>query len=52
MTTLQKFLMGLIGVGMLTAATLPNRQTVPVINAFTGLLRGGLATAMGTGKQV
>jgi hypothetical protein len=52
METVQKIAMGIIGVAMAATLLLPNRQTVPVINAVTGLFRGSLATAMGTGKQV
>jgi hypothetical protein len=44
--------MGVIGIGMVTTLILPKRQTPAVINAFTGLFRGSLATAMGTGKTV
>lgn len=44
--------MGVIGVGMATTLILPGRQTPGVINAFTALFRGSLATAMGTGKRV
>lgn len=42
----------IVGVGLATTLILPGRQTPAVINAFTGLFRGSLATAMGTGKQV
>lgn len=52
MTTFQKFLTLAFGVGLVTTLILPNRQTVGVINAGTGLIRGTLATAMGTGKPV
>lgn len=52
MSTAEKVAMGIIGIGMLTTLLLPGRQTPAVINAFTGLFRGSLATAMGTGKQV
>lgn len=48
----QKYVGGLILIGMLTTALLPKRQTVPAVNAFTNLLRKPLATAMGTGKKV
>lgn len=52
MSTAEKLGMGIIGIAMVTTLILPGRQTVPVINAFTGLWRGSLATAMGTGKKV
>jgi hypothetical protein len=52
MTTVEKVAMGIIGIGMATTLILPGRQTPAVINAFAGLFRGSLATAMGTGKQV
>lgn len=52
MTALQKFLTMTFGIALVTTLILPNRQTVQVINAGTGLLRGTLATAMGTGKTV
>lgn len=52
MSTLEKVAMGIIGIGLATTLLLPGRQTPAVINAFTGLFRGSLATAMGTGKQV
>lgn len=44
--------MGIVAIGMVTTMVLPGRQTPQVINAFTNLFRGSLATAMGTGKQV
>ena len=52
MTIAQKVAMGIIGIGMITTLILPGRQTPAVINAVTGLFRGSLATAMGTGKVV
>lgn len=52
MGTAEKVALGIIGVGLVTTLLLPGRQTPAVINAFTGLFRGSLATAMGTGKQV
>lgn len=52
MTTLQKLGTMVIGLGVITTLVLPGRQTAPVINAFTSLIRGTLATAMGTGKPV
>lgn len=52
MTTVQKVAMGIVGIGLVTTLILPGRQTPQVINAFTQLFRGSLATAMGTGKSV
>ena len=52
MGTAEKIGLGIIGIGMITTLLLPGRQTVGVINAVTGLFRGSLATAMGTGKSV
>jgi len=51
-TTVQKIAMGIIGLGLVTTLILPDRQTPRVIDAFTNLFRGSLATAMGTGRQV
>jgi len=45
MTAVEKFL-GILGViGVITALTLPGRNSVGVINAGTGLLTGSLHTA-------
>lgn len=52
MTALQKLAMGIIGVAMVTTVVLPGRQTPQVVSALTGLFRGSLATAMGTGRAV
>lgn len=49
-TTVQKFAMGLIAIGMAVALTLPERQTVPVADAFTRLVTRSMGTAMGTYK--
>jgi hypothetical protein len=46
MSTVQKWVGGLILIGVITAATLPNRQTVPVINAGANLLKGTENTAI------
>jgi hypothetical protein len=46
MTTVQKFAGGLILIGVITALVLPGRQTVPVIGAATGLIRGSESTAI------
>jgi hypothetical protein len=52
MSSAERVAMGIVGVGMVTTLILPKRQTVGVIKAITGLFRGSLATAMGTGKKV
>lgn len=52
MTTAQKFMSGIIAIGLVTTLVLPKRQTPAVIKAATGFVRGTLATAMGTGKAV
>lgn len=52
MSAAQKFLGGIIAIGMVTTLILPKRQTPQVINAATGFFRGTLSTAMGTGKKV
>lgn len=52
MSTVEKIAMGIIGIGMATTLILPGRQTPAVVDAFTRLFRGSLATAMGTGKKV
>lgn len=52
MSTVEKVAVMIVGVGLVTTLLLPDRQTPAVINAFTGLFRGALATAMGTGKKV
>jgi hypothetical protein len=45
-TPIQKFAGGLIMIGVITALVLPGRQTVPVINAATALIRGSESTAI------
>lgn len=52
MGTIEKVALGVVGIALVTTLLLPGRQTPQVINAFTGLFRGSLATAMGTGKTV
>lgn len=52
MTPIQKFLGGIIAIGVITTLVLPKRQTPQVIGAATTFFRGTLSTAMGTGKQV
>lgn len=48
----EKFVGGVVLIALVTTLTLKDRQTVGVIGAFTGLVRGVLATSMGTGKKV
>jgi hypothetical protein len=50
MSTVQKLGMGIIGIALVATLVLPGRQTVPVINAFSGFTTGTLSTAMGTHK--
>ena len=52
MNAVQKFLGGIIAIGMVTTLILPKRQTPQVIGAVTQFTRGTLSTAMGTGKKV
>jgi hypothetical protein len=51
MSTVEKIAMGIIGIGLVTTLVLPGRQTPQVINAFSGLFRGSLATAMASGRK-
>lgn len=46
MTTIQKFLAGIVAIGMITAATLPDRQTAKIITAGGGALKGVLGTVI------
>lgn len=46
MTVAQKFAAGLILIGVITAATLPGRQTVAVLNAGQKLISGAEGTAI------
>lgn len=48
MTTVQKFVTGLVAIAMVTTLILPNRQTPAVIGAVRDLTTGALGTAMGT----
>lgn len=52
MTTVEKFMAGIVGIALITTLILPKRQTPQVIGAATGFVRGTLSTAMGTGKSV
>lgn len=45
MSIAQKFVVGLVAIGMITTLVLPDHQTVPVINAGKKLLTGSLHTA-------
>jgi hypothetical protein len=44
----QKIAGGVVVAMVLTAVLLPNRQTVPTINALTSLSKGTISTAEGT----
>jgi hypothetical protein len=46
MSVAKKFGAGLILIGVITAMTLPNRQTVPVLGAVTKLVTGSEHTAI------
>jgi hypothetical protein len=46
MSTAQKFVVGIVAIGMATAVLLPDRQTVPVIGAIRQLGTGSLHTAI------
>jgi hypothetical protein len=48
MSTLEKFLTGVVGVAMVTTMILPKRQTPAVVGAFGGALAKVLGTVMGT----
>lgn len=48
MTTLQKVAGGVVVAMVATAVLLPGRQTVPVLNAGTNLIKGTISTAEGT----
>lgn len=51
MSTLQKAIVGLLGIGLATTLLLPDRKTVPVIGALTQLGQKWLGTAMGLVKN-
>jgi len=44
MSVAQKLVAGLVAIGMITALVLPDRQTVPVINATRKLVTGSFHT--------
>lgn len=48
MTTIQKFVTGIVGIAMITTLILPGRQTPAVLNAGRDFATGVLGTAMGT----
>lgn len=50
MTTAQKFIVGIVGIGMVTTLILPNRQSSQVITAGANGGARLLGTAMGTAK--
>jgi hypothetical protein len=52
MSTIEKFLMGVVGIALATTLILPKRQTPQVIKAATDFARATLGTAMGTAKPV
>jgi hypothetical protein len=47
MTTIEKVLMGIVGVAMITTLVLPRRQTPAVIGAAGTAFSRSLGTAMG-----
>lgn len=51
MSTAEKIAMGIIGIGMITTLTLPQRQTARIIDAVSNLFRGSLATAMAVPRR-
>ncbi len=52
MSTVEKFMAGIVAIALVTTLILPKRQTPQVIGAATNFVRGTLATSMGTGKTV
>lgn len=46
MSTIEKIAMGIVGIGLVTALVLPQRQTPAVINSIKGLFTGSLSTAI------
>jgi hypothetical protein len=47
MSTIEKVLMGIVGVAMVTTVILPGRQTPAVLNAFGSVFNGALRASMG-----
>lgn len=50
MGSIQRVVLAIVGVGMITTLVMPRRQTPQVINAVDRLFRGALGTAMGTAR--
>lgn len=50
MSTFEKVLTSIVGVGMVTTLILPKRQTPAVINAFGSAFSKIMGTVMGTRK--
>ena len=50
MDVIKTLIAGAVAIGLATAVLLPDRQTVPVLKAGTGLITGTLHTAV-TGNQ-
>lgn len=50
MSTVEKILTAIVGVGMVTTLILPKRQTPAVVGAFGSAFSKVLGTAMGTAK--
>lgn len=48
MSTLEKFLTGIVGVALVTTLVLPKRQTPAVVGAFGTALSRVMGTVMGT----
>lgn len=46
MSTVQKIALAIVGVGAITALTLPNRQSAQVLKAAGGVFNGALGTAI------
>lgn len=48
MSTVQKFLMGVVAIAFVTTLVLPGRQTTGVLGGASRLITGSLSTAQGT----
>lgn len=46
MSTVQKIALAIVGVGAITAVTLPGRQSAQVLRAAGGVFNGALGTAI------
>lgn len=46
MNTIQKIALAIVGVGAITALTLPGRQSAQVLKAAGGVFNGALGTAI------